>query len=151
MLASDDLRRRMHQEHRTLRVLQEDLLDRFESFCDEPNDGTHRDMAEVFRQFKESVLRHFDFEEVDGYMRIVLERRPHHQQRVDVLQKEHETIKELLERLADELASDIMKDVPRYAIFKKDFVDLITVFGRHEQAERELVMETFWLEGGVSD
>ena len=35
--------------------------------------------------------------------------------------------------------------------FKEDFVKLMTTFDRHEVAERELLMEVFWLEGGVSE
>ena len=96
-------------------------------------------------------MRHFEFEEADGYLHVVTERRPHHQARVDQLRAEHDDLREVLERLEGELSSDIMTNVPRYGVFKKDFVSLMTLFGRHEQAEREIVMETFWLEGGVSD
>jgi len=151
MLASDDIRRRMHQEHRTLRALQEDLLDRFEDFCESPDEASHRDMVDVFKEFSASLARHFEFEEADGYLQVVVDRRPHHQARVEELRGEHDSIREVVERLNSELGTDIMKDVPRYSVFKKDFVELMTRFGRHEQAERELVMETFWLEGGVSD
>lgn len=151
MLASEEIRRRMHQEHRTLRALQEDLLDRFEAFADEPSEDTHAELVEVFEHFRASLVRHFEFEEADGYLQVVVERRPHHQTRVNELRAEHDAIREVLGRLDGELRSDIMTNVPRYGIFKKDFVELMTVFGRHEQAERELVMETFWLEGGVSD
>lgn len=151
VLASDDLRRRMHQEHRTLRTLQEDLTERFESFRDDPSETTHQAMVDVFRDFRASVLRHFEFEERDGYLGIVTERRPHHAQKVDQLQQEHGAIAEILDRLADELKTDILHDVVRYNAFLKDLIALMTQFGRHEQAERELVMDVFWLEGGVSD
>ena len=151
MLASDDLRRRMHQEHRTLRVLQEDLLDRFEAFCEEPTPVTHQAMVDVFGDFRASAQRHFDFEEDGGYLKSVVERRPHHTHHVETLRAEHDTIRDTLQRLADELEADIMHDVERYAAFKRDFVALMRQFGRHEQAERELVMEVYWLEGGVSD
>lgn len=151
MLASDDLRRRMHQEHRTLRTLQEDLMDRFESFRDEPSEETHRAMVDVFGDFRASVLRHFEFEEQGGYMRVVTERRPHHAHEVERLQGEHGAIGEILERLSEDLETDILHDVVRYNAFLKDLIALLTQFGRHEQAERELVMDVFWLEGGVSD
>ena len=84
-------------------------------------------------------------------MQQVLDRRPHHKTKVDMLQREHREIRVILDRLEDELAADLTDDLPRCDDFKKDFVHLMTRFGRHEQAERELVMEVFWLEGGVSD
>jgi len=151
MAVTDDLRRRMHHEHRTLRVLQEDLLDRFESFCEERSSERHRDFVGVFEDFRASLQRHFEFEEEGGYMQQVLDRRPHHKTKVDMLQREHREIRVVLDRLESELATDLTDDLPRCDDFKKDFVDLMTRFGRHEQAERELVMEVFWLEGGVSD
>ncbi len=151
MLASDDVRKRMHHEHRTLRVLQEDMLDRFETFCSEPGVQSHGAMVEVFRDFRASLERHFDFEEEGGYLRAVTTRRPHHQDQVDALRAEHDTIRDIMARLSAELDADLTGDLPRCETFKNDFVELMRQFGRHEQAESELVMEVFWLEGGVSD
>ena len=151
MLVSDDLRRRMHQEHRTLRLLQEDLLDRFEAFCGDKTPEGQKVLVDVFRDFADSVRRHMDFEEVGGYMNSVVERRPHHKPEVERLRGEHAQIADVLRKLDDDLAADLVSDRAHQEAFRNDFVELMKVFGRHEQAERELVMEVFWLEGGVSE
>ena len=151
MVVSDDLRRRIHQEHRKLHVLQDDLLERFESYCENPAVDRHAELVRVLDDFRVSVRRHFDFEETGGYLKVVTDKRPQHAGRVEALRSEHGEILTLLDRLYDEVAVHAQGDLPGCSDFNDDFVALVRQFGRHEQAERELVMDVFWLEGGVSD
>lgn len=151
MRVSEDLRRKMYQEHRTLRMLEEDLLDRCEEFCESPDAVHLEQVRRLFDDFANSLRRHFEFEEVGGYLRTVTDRRPHHAQAVQRLLAEH---KELLAMLAvnqEHLRHDVSEDADCLQRFKLDFVKLMTMFDRHEVAERELLMEVFWLEGGNSE
>lgn len=146
-----DLRRQMHKEHHTLRLLQDDLLDRFEDFCEDPLPRHAEAFQTVLMDFSRSLERHFDFEEQGGYMKVVVKRRPHHSTRVEELRAEHKEIRNEVAKLRDAIRQDLAGQEHLMKQFKKDFVDLIRTFGRHEQAERELIMDVYWVEGGVSD
>lgn len=148
---SDDLRRRMHQEHRTLRALQEDMLDVFEDFCDGPTQKLQDTILGILHDFSVSVRRHFEFEEVGGYMSVVTKRRPHHTVEVERLRAEHKEIDNLLVQLDSDLQLNLIDDSEALERAKSDFISLIRKLGRHEQAETELMMEVFWLEGGVAE
>ncbi len=150
MAVSDDLRRRMHQEHRTLHILQDDLLDAFDAYCIERTAANQKIVRRMFGDFGDSLRRHFDFEEVGGYMATVVDRRPHHAPEVERMREEHKTLTTQLRQIADQLDSDLEADDAQHARFVADFVKFMALFGRHEQSERELVMEVFWVEGGVS-
>ena len=151
MVVSDDLRRRLQQEHRTLHILQDDLLDAFDNFSTMKSAATQKDLRRIFSDFADSLRRHFDFEEVGGYMATVVERRPHHAPEVERMREEHKTITTAMRHLREHLDADLVDDGSRNTQFVADFVKLMALFGRHEQAERELVMEVFWLEGGNSE
>jgi hypothetical protein len=105
----------------------------------------------LFDDFANSLRRHFEFEEVGGYLRAVTDRRPHHSHEVSRLLAEHKDLDETLASIQEHLQGDLGDDPECLRRFKEDFVRLMTRFDRHEIAERELVMETFWLEGGVSE
>ena len=151
MRVSEDVRRQMYQEHRTLRMLEEDLLDRCEEFCASPDTVHLEQVRRLFDDFAGSLQRHFEFEEVGGYLRTVTDRRPHHDQAVKRLLAEHKDILELLAANQEHLRQDVTDDPECLKRFKIDFVKLMTSFDRHEVAERELLMEVFWLEGGVAE
>ena len=151
MRVSEDLRRQISHEHNTLRLLEEDLLDQCEDFCKQP-DAAHLDQVRrLFDDFSSSLQRHFEFEEVGGYLRVVTDRRPHHSEKVERLLAEHKELKGLLAMIQEHLRQNPVEDGDCLRRFKEDFVKLMTTFDRHEVAERELLMEVFWLEGGVSE
>lgn len=151
MRVSEDLRRQMYQEHRTLRMLEEDLLDRCDEFCSEPNAVNLEQVRRLFDDFANSLRRHFEFEEVGGYLRTVTDRRPHHSVAVTRLLADHKDLTSMLSVIQEHLRQDVDQDSNCLRRFKEDFVKLMTQFDRHEVAERELLMEVFWLEGGISE
>lgn len=150
MRVSEDLRRQMYQEHRALRMLEEDLLDRCEAFCDSPDVAHLEPVRRLFDDFANALQRHFEFEEVGGYLRTVTDRRPHHSQAVQRLLAEHKELLGMVSINKEHLRQDFKDDKECLKRFKEDFVKLMTLFDRHEVAERELMMEVFWLEGGFS-
>ena len=151
MNVSEDLRKQIYHEHNTLRLLEEDLLERCEEFCQQP-DPTHlTQVRRLFDDFANSLNRHFEFEEVGGYLRMVTDRRPHHSAAVEKLLAEHKEITELMSIIQEHLRQNVIEDEECLRRFKEDFVKLMSKFDRHEVAERELLMEVFWLEGGVSE
>ena len=151
MRVSEDLRRQMYQEHRTLRMLEEDLLDRCEEFCSSPDAVHLEQVRRIFDDFANSLRRHFEFEEVGGYLRTVTDRRPHHSAAVDRLLADHKDLTGLLSVIQEHLRGEVDEDKECLKRFKSDFVKLMTQFDKHEVAERELLMEVFWLEGGISE
>ncbi len=150
MTETQDLRRQMHKEHQELRILQEDLVTAFEAFCEDPLPHHGERFREALEHFSASLERHFDFEEAGGYMNFVVDRRPHHTAEVEKLRREHDLLRTGIERLREELSHDLVGSEDLMREFKKDFVELIRLFGRHEQAERELTMDVYWLEGGYA-
>ena len=151
MRVSENLRRQISHEHNTLRLLEEDLLDHCEAFCKEP-DATHlKQVRRIFDDFANSLTRHFEFEEVGGYLRVVTDRRPHHSHQVEKLLAEHKELEARIAVIKEHLRQNLTDDGECLRRFKEDFVKLMTRFDRHEVAERELLMEVFWLEGGVSE
>jgi hemerythrin-like domain-containing protein len=150
MTETQDLRRQMHKEHQELRILQEDLVSSFESYCDDPLAHHAERLTETLDNFGNSMERHFDFEEKGGYMNFVLDRRPHHNLEVDRLRKEHAVLRQSIVTLKERIGHDPTSSDELMRQFKREFIDLIRLFGRHEQAERELTMDVYWLEGGFS-
>jgi hemerythrin-like domain-containing protein len=151
MRVSEDLRRQISHEHNTLRLLEEDLLDHCEAFCKQPDAAHLGQVRRLFDDFANSLTRHFEFEEVGGYLRVVTDRRPHHTEQVERLLAEHKEIKGLISTIQEHLRENPIEDGDCMRRFKEDFVKLMTRFDRHEVAERELLMEVFWLEGGISE
>ena len=82
---------------------------------------------------------------------MVTDRRPHHSAAVEKLLAEHKEIAELMSVIQEHLRQNVIEDGECLRRFKEDFVKLMSKFDRHEVAERELMMEVFWLEGGVSE
>lgn len=150
MTETKDLRKQIHKEHHELRLLQEDLVSSFEAFCEDPLTHQRDRFRETLANFTRSLERHFDFEEKGGYMSLVVERRPHHTTEVEALRKEHVQLRRSIEKVNEELEHDLAENQDQMRQFKRDFIDLIRLFGRHEQAERELIMDVYWLEGGYS-
>lgn len=150
MQLKEELRKKINEEHRHLRCAEEDLVGHFEDFCASPTTESQKQLAILFADFSSSLKSHFEFEEEGGYLATVIERRPHHGDEVERLRLEHSQILEDLERLHKDLEVDLPNNAEMLLTLKKDFRDLLTHFGRHEQKERELVMDVFWLEGGFS-
>ena len=151
MNVSEDLRKQIYHEHNSLRLLEEDLLERCEEFCQHPDPAHLTQVRRLFDDFSNSLNRHFEFEEVGGYLRMVTDRRPHHSAAVEKLLAEHKEIAELMSVIQEHLRQNVIEDGECLRRFKEDFVKLMSKFDRHEVAERELMMEVFWLEGGVSE
>ena len=151
MRVSENLRRQIHHEHNTLRLLEEDLLDQCEEFCIAPDPARLGQVKRLFEDFANSLKRHFEFEEVGGYLRIVTDKRPHHSAAVEKLLADHKELMGLISVIHEDLRQDVVENGECMRRFKEDFVKLMKKFDRHEVAERELMMDVFWLEGGNSE
>jgi hemerythrin-like domain-containing protein len=147
---SPEIRHSLHEEHKALRVLQEELLESFEDFLVEPNERGQESLHNLFREFASTLERHFDFEEMDGYLSSVLERRPNRAPAVAKLREEHAVARAMLTNMNLILLNDLEGSVQLRRDFKDRCFELLDLLCRHEREERELVMETFWLEGGVA-
>ena len=151
MRVSENLRRQIHHEHNTLRLLEEDLLDQCEEFCIAPDSARLGQVKRLFEDFANSLKRHFEFEEVGGYLRIVTDKRLHHSAAVEKLLADHKELMGLISVIHEDLRQDVVENGECMRRFKEDFVKLMKKFDRHEVAERELMMDVFWLEGGNSE
>jgi hemerythrin-like domain-containing protein len=151
MRVSESLRRQIQHEHNTLRLLEEDMLDRCEEFCNAPDAAHLGQVKRLFDDFANSLERHFEFEEVGGYLKIVTDKRPHHSAAVEKLLADHKELMALISVIKEDLRQDVVENGECLRKFKEDFVALMKKFDRHEVAERELLMDVFWLEGGNSE
>ncbi|MFV2090910.1 MAG: hypothetical protein ACC642_09640, partial [Pseudomonadales bacterium] len=118
----------MYQEHRALRMLEEDLLDRCETFCESPDAVNLEPVQRLFDDFSNSLRRHFEFEEVGGYLRVVTDRRPHHSHAVERLLAEHKELMDLVSINQEHLRQDFSAGGECLKQFKADFVKLMTTF-----------------------
>jgi len=147
---SGEIRRRLHDEHKAMRVLQEELLESFENFLVEPDEKNQESLHNLFREFASTLERHFHFEEMEGYLPAVQERRPNRAPAVAKLREDHAVVRAMLTSMNLILLNDLQSSVQLRRDFKDRFFELLDLLCRHEREERELVMETFWLEGGVA-
>ena len=84
---------------------------------------------------------------VDALLKKLAEQRA----QLDKLLAEHKELNAMLTVIQEHLRQNPVEDGDCLRRFKEDFVKLMSLFNHHEVAERELLMEVFWLEGGVSE
>ena len=100
------------------------------------------------RDFRNHCLKHFDFEELGGFMKDVLEDAPETKPLVTKLEEEHSIIVKQLDDILDDLKSQEKKDNDKLEILKSDVKHLIIKLKAHEKAENKLIQKVYSQEYG---
>lgn len=100
------------------------------------------------RDFKNRLLKHFDLEELGGFMSEVLTLKPEYTPRVDALKSEHEDVSRQID--------DLVERIKNMTRFKKADMknlrikvnDLMMTLSHHENEEHELLQRAYYRDYG---
>ena len=110
-----------------------------------------KELAQRFDDFTAHVRRMMEIEEEDGYLAPVIEMRPTLAKQVELLQREHEELR----RLMDDLHTAVHGLKPEENLLIRDCCTRVQVFlghvDRHEQHENHIVLYTLTQDMGVND
>lgn len=100
------------------------------------------------RDFRNHCLKHFDFEELGGFMKEVLNDAPETKGLVKKLEQQHEVIIKELDGILNDLKSLEQKDKEKFDAFRSDIKHLIIKLKAHEKAENDLIQKVYSQEYG---
>jgi len=100
------------------------------------------------RDFRNHCLKHFDFEELGGFMKDVLNDAPETKKVVNKLEEEHTKIIKELDSILDDLKILEKKDPDKLSNLKSDVKHLIIKLKAHEKAENDLIQKVYSQEYG---
>ena len=124
-------------QHATLRK----TLARIQSLSAASISTAGDDLVSAVRSLQSDLRRHFDFEERDGYLKVVLESRPGLGRQVEKLRMQHGAILTELQGLIEEPDEHLASGVNR----------LLKVIRKHEAAESDLLQEAVTIDLGNAD
>jgi hypothetical protein len=102
----------------------------------------------TMKSFQRHLVRMMDLEEHDGYMTVVLERKPHLDSRVKRLKRDHRQFRRRLEDLEPEIAAMTALDEDRFKGICSDIAALLDSVDEHDACEIELLQDTLLCDEG---
>jgi hemerythrin len=100
----------------------------------------------ALNSLRRGLVRHFELEESDGYLKPVTDKRPTLSVRVAELRQQHDTILRGVERLDESMRSGANLDDVRGALFR-----VLQSLRQHESEEGELLQKTLVSDLGTGD
>ena len=100
------------------------------------------------RDFRNHCLKHFDFEELGGFMQDVLSNAPETKNVVKKLEEQHKKIIEDLDDILEDLKLQEQRDDTKLQKLKENIKDLIIKLKAHEKAENDLIQKVYSQEYG---
>lgn len=100
------------------------------------------------RDFRNHCLKHFDFEELGGFMKEVLDDAPEAKTVAKKLEDEHTKIIQEMDGILDDLKSQEKKDSDKHELLKSNVKHLIIKLKAHEKAENDLMQKVYSQEYG---
>lgn len=100
------------------------------------------------RDFKNSLLKHFDLEEEGGFMRDVLKAAPHTGNKIEELKKEHVEIIEALDKIIDQIKLTPEKDGDKLNAIRMGINEMMSTLCNHENQENDLMQRAYYREFG---
>jgi hypothetical protein len=100
------------------------------------------------RDFRNHCLKHFDFEELGGFMKDVLNDAPETKRSVEKLEEEHSKIIKELDQILDDLKALEQKAEIKLEENKRKIKHLIIKLKAHEKAENDLMQKVYSQEYG---
>lgn len=100
------------------------------------------------RDFRNHCLKHFDFEELGGFMKDVLDDAPETNTIVNKLEKEHTKLIKELDGTLENLKAQEQKETDKLDEIKSNVKHLIIRLKAHEKAENDLIQKVYSQEYG---
>lgn len=100
------------------------------------------------RDFRNHCLKHFDFEELGGFMKDVLNDAPETKKIVKKLEEDHTKIIKELDDILDDLKAQENKNSENLELLKSNVKHLIIKLKAHEKAENDLIQKVYSQEYG---
>ena len=106
------------------------------------------DLLLSLRDFHSELLKHFDLEEVGGFMHDVLMIAPEKHRVVEQLNRDHERIDNALSAILDELKEMESLDRDRLTRIFTKIEAILLLLEKHEEAESDLIISTYFEDRG---
>jgi hemerythrin-like domain-containing protein len=100
------------------------------------------------RDFRNHCLKHFDFEELGGFMKDVLDDAPETKKIVNKLEQDHTALIKQLDDILENLKTQEQKDQSKLDEIKSNVKHLIIRLKAHEKAENDLIQKVYSQEYG---
>jgi hypothetical protein len=116
-----------------------------------PAIGLPRKMSSVqftAKSFARHLQRMMDLEEQDGYMAVVLEEKPHLEQRVRRLERQHQQFRQDLDELAGDIESMQALAEDQFEFVSTRILELLDRVDQHDLEEIELLQQTLLCDEG---
>lgn len=144
-----DLSTRVEQEHEHLRR----ELEQLQSSSSAPASGDdfsqwRLELIWQVRDFKNSLLKHFDLEEEGGFMRDVRKMVPNSDLQIKGLLAEHREMEEALDRILGTLKEMNERDEDKLDRLQNQVGELVTTINSHETTEQHLIQRTYYRDYG---
>lgn len=150
-MSVDVIAKRLSKEHFELEVLMKRLLECADVMPRTNHAAWIEECRSVYAAFRDHVLKHMALEEVDGYLSVVVEKRPGLSCEVERLQREHQSLSHLIDSLSDAIVALTPEEPLRIRDCCHRIRDLIAYIRHHEQDENMLVLSAFTDEIGTKD
>jgi hemerythrin-like domain-containing protein len=137
------------EEHNILRENISTLSSKIEmEIPDEKYEEWRLEFMWQLRDFRNHCLKHFDFEELGGFMKDVLNEAPETKNIVIKLEDEHTKIIKELDKILDDLKSLEQRDAEKLEQLRSNVKHLIIKLKAHEKAENDLIQKVYSQEYG---
>ena len=116
-----------------------------------PSVGVPRKLSSVqftLKSFQRHLERLMDIEEQDGYMVVVAETKPNMSLRVERLEREHDSFREMIRKLLPEIESLSEYQTEKFEYNCDDIRLLLSQIDRHDAEEIDLLQETLLYDEG---
>lgn len=142
-------------DHELFKVILAEHLDLADTFASlhsaiDRDDRTKNGMEDLVTQLSDQVDLHFEIEERDGYLREALEQSPRHTTQAELLLKQHDDLREEIEKLRILIHSGVESSA-WWTQVKADIRDFSTKFFDHEHAEDQLLQAAYTDDLGAGD
>ncbi len=147
-----DIARQIEAEHENLKLQMTQLQETFQTSLTPENFNDWKINAVLqLRDFKGTLEKHFEMEEIGGFNEELVRLNPHNQKKIEELEVEHREIILKLEQLIQQLKEQLAYDKAEVASLVEDLLKVIETLHAHEAAERELVNNTYFQDVGSAD
>ena len=137
------------EEHNILRENISTLSKKIEmDIPDEKYEEWRLEFMWQLRDFRNHCLKHFDFEELGGFMKDVLDDAPERKTIVNKLEQDHTALIKELDGILENLKTQEQKEAAKLDEIKSNVKHLIIRLKAHEKAENDLIQKVYSQEYG---
>lgn len=146
------LAQRIDDDHHRLRDTVRQLLEALEDETPKENFLIWKlEFLSRMRDFQHQLLKHFDLEELGGFMDTVLRTAPQYARQVDQLEIEHDDLIKDLDRAIATFKGADCASSPKVMRARERVRELVSALDAHEAVENELIQNVYNQDLGLGD